>query len=94
MGTVVLYIAHSEFTMEKKEYSLSGKIRMKMSNRIKKLQQLKQLFVEMKKELDEVNGPVHHSYCHINLVKKTMYLRDMEKVRIYILYLPSGIYTC
>ena len=31
---------------------------MKMSNRIKKLQQLKQIFVDMKKELDETNGLV------------------------------------
>ena len=56
---MVLYIAHSELTMEKKEHLLSDKIMMK----IKKLQQLKQLFVEMKKELDEhkptqVNKPV------------------------------------
>ena len=36
---------------------------------------------------------VHHSYCHINLVKKTLYQRDMEKVRIYILYLPSEIHV-
>ena len=48
---MVLYIAHSELTMEKKEHLLSDKIMME----IKKLQQLKQLFVEMKKELDEVN---------------------------------------
>ena len=34
---------------------------------------------------------VHHSYCHINLVKKTLYQRDIEKVGIYILYLPSDI---
>ena len=51
---MVLYIAHSELTMEKKEHLLSDKIMMK----IKKLQQLKQLFVEMKKELDEVNKTV------------------------------------
>ena len=48
---MVLYIAQSEYTMEKEEHLLSDKIMMK----IKKLQQLKQLFVEMKKELDEVN---------------------------------------
>ena len=58
---MVLYIAQSEYTMEKEEHLLSDKIMMK----IKKLQQLKQLFVEMKKELDEhkpwaceVNKPV------------------------------------
>ena len=36
---------------------------------------------------------VHHSYCHINLVKKTMYQWDIEKVGIYILYLPSDIHV-
>ena len=36
---------------------------------------------------------VHHSYCHINLVMKTMYQRDIEKVGIYILYLPSDIHV-
>ena len=36
-------------------------------------------------------GLVHHSYCHINLVKKTLYQRDIEEVGIYILYLPSDI---
>ena len=40
--------------MEKEEHLVSDEIMMK----IKKLQQLKQLFVEMKKELDEVNKPV------------------------------------
>ena len=40
--------------MKKEERLLSDKIMIK----IKKLQQLKQLFVEMKKELDEVNKPV------------------------------------
>ena len=36
---------------------------------------------------------VHHSYCHINLVKKTMYQWDIVKVGIYILYLPSDIHV-
>ena len=43
---------------------------------------------------DEQNySYVHHSYCHINLVKKTMYQWDIEKVRIYNLYLPSEIHV-
>ena len=44
-------------------------------------------------ELHLVLYVVHHSYCHINLVKKTMYQWDIEKVGIYILYLPSDIHV-
>ena len=40
-----------------------------------------------------VSREVHHSYCHINLVKKTMYQWDIVKVGIYILYLPSEIHV-
>ena len=43
---------------EKKRYKMTNTM-MKMSNRVKKLQQLKQIFVEMKKELDEIKNNGH-----------------------------------
>ena len=55
------------------------------------------LLLRIKKYIEKTDEQnysyVHHSYCHINLVKKTMYQWDIEKVGIYILYLPSDIHV-
>lgn len=55
------------------------------------------LLLRIKKYIEKTDEQnysyVHHSYCHINLVKKTVYQWDIVKVGIYILYLPSEIHV-
>ena len=47
------------------------------------------LLLRIKKYIEKTDEQnysyVHHSYCHINLVMKTMYQRDIEKVGIFFL---------